>query len=94
MGRLQNDRPRSIKAIAGSSTRRKIYAIGETHTQTVEGFFGLFKNGVRGVYHAISAEYLQAYLDEYAFRYNRRNSNQPMFWAMLNRVNREAPASS
>lgn len=67
----------------------KIYAIGETHTQTVEGFFGLFKTGVRGVYHSISADYLQAYLDEYAFRYNRRDSKEPMFWAMLNRVQRD-----
>lgn len=64
----------------------KVYVEGETHTQTVEGFFGLFKNGVRGVYHAISTNYLQAYLDEYAFRYNRRHSRQPMFWAMLDRV--------
>ena len=64
----------------------KIYVDGATHTQTVEGFFGLFKNGVRGVYHSISGEYLQNYLDEYAFRYNRRNSSTPMFWAMLDRV--------
>jgi transposase len=72
----------------------KIYAMGETHTQTVEGFFGLFKNGVRGVYHAISADYLQAYLDEYAFRYNRRKSKEPMFWEMLNRVQKAGLASS
>lgn len=74
--------------------KAQIYAIGETHTQTVEGFFGLFKNGVRGVYHAISADYLQAYLDEYAFRYNRRGSKEPMFWAMLNRVQKTARASA
>lgn len=72
----------------------KIYAIGETHTQTVEGFFGLFKNGVRGVYHAISTDYLQAYLDEYAFRYNRRDGREPLFWAILNRVQKASPASS
>lgn len=72
----------------------KIYAIGDTHTQTVEGFFGLFKNGVRGVYHAISTDYLQAYLDEYAFRYNRRDGREPMFWAILNRVQKTAPASA
>jgi transposase-like protein len=71
-----------------------VYAIGDTHTQTVEGFFGLFKNGVRGVYHAISTEYLQAYLDEYAFRYNRRHSKEPMFWEMLNRVQRGGLAAS
>jgi len=64
----------------------RIYVQGDVHTQTVEGFFGLFKNGVRGVYHAISTTYLQDYLNEYAFRYNRRNSSTPMFWAMLNRV--------
>jgi transposase-like protein len=72
----------------------EIYVEGEVHTQTVEGFFGLFKNGVRGVYHAVSTKYLQNYLDEYAFRYNRRDGQQPMFWAILNRVQKVAPASS
>jgi hypothetical protein len=73
----------------------RIYVDGDIYTNTVEGFFGLFKNGIRGVYHAISAEYLQNYLDEYAFRYNRRNSDEPMFWAILNRVQKGAvPASS
>lgn len=67
----------------------KVYVDGDTHTQTVEGFFGLFKNGVRGVYHSISVEYLQDYLNEYAFRYNRRHSSQPMFWAMLDRVEKQ-----
>jgi len=73
--------------------RANVYVDGDTHTQTVEGFFGLFKNGVRGVYHAISTTYLQNYLDEYAFRYNRRFSEQPMFWAMLERVEKEQLAS-
>jgi transposase len=74
---------RRIKHNAG------IYVDGDVHTQTIEGFFGLFKNGVRGVYHAISTDYLQNYLDEYAFRYNRRNSSTPMFWAMLDRVQKD-----
>lgn len=72
----------------------KIYVEGDIHTQTIEGFFGLFKNSVRGVYHAISTQYLQNYLDEYAFRYNRRNSTQPMFYAILDRVQKDRPASS
>jgi transposase len=70
-----------------------VYVDGETHTNTVEGFFGLFKNGVRGVYHGISTAYLQNYLDEYTFRYNRRDSAKPMFWAMLDRVEKPALAS-
>jgi transposase len=72
----------------------RVYVDGDTHTQTVEGFFGLFKNGVRGVYHAISTAYLQNYLDEYAFRYNRRDSAKPMFWSMLDRVERDRLASA
>ncbi|MGV1048690.1 MAG: IS1595 family transposase [Solirubrobacterales bacterium] len=65
-----------------------VYVEGDNHTQTIEGFFGLFKNGVRGVYHSVSARYLQNYLDEYSFRYNRRHSNRPLFWAILDRVSK------
>ncbi len=63
-----------------------VYVDGDTHTQTVEGFWGLFKNGVRGVYHAVSTTYLQNYLDEFSFRYNRRDGRDPIFWAILGRV--------
>lgn len=38
----------------------KGYVDGDTHTQTVEGFFGLFKTGVRGVYHAVSCDTCRA----------------------------------
>ena len=38
----------------------RVYVDGDTHTQTVEGFFGLFKNGVRGVYHSISVQVFAA----------------------------------
>jgi transposase-like protein len=71
----------------------KVYVDGDTHTQTIEGFFGLFKNGVRGVYHSVSAAYLQTYLNEYAFRYNRRRSSTPMFWAILDQVRKDALAA-
>jgi transposase-like protein len=71
----------------------QVYVDGDTHTQTVEGFFGLFKNGVRGVYHSVSTAYLQNYMDEYSFRYNRRHSAEPMFYAILNRVQKPALAS-
>jgi transposase len=71
-----------------------VYVDGDTHTNTVEGFFGIFKNSIRGTHHAISVEYLQNYLGEHVFRYNHRHSAQPMFWAMLNRVERDRPASA
>lgn len=84
---------REFKAHRRIRHRSKIYVEGDIYTNTIEGFFGLFKNGVRGVYHAISTEYLQNYVDEYAFRYNRRNSAEPMFWAILNRVRRDRVAA-
>jgi len=49
-----------------------IYVDGNVHTNTIEGFFGLLKTGISGVYHAVSRRYLQSYLDEYSFRYNQR----------------------
>jgi transposase len=67
----------------------RVYVDGDVHTNTIEGFFGLFKNGVRGVYHSISSKYLQSYLDEYCFRYNARHSSTPLFDLILGRVQKE-----
>ncbi len=61
----------------------RIYAEGATHTQTIEGFFSLFKNGVGGVYHSVSPKWLQGYLNEYTWRYNRRDNGRAMFLDLL-----------
>ena len=63
-----------------------VYVIGENHTQTIEGFWSLIKRGIGGVYHAVSVDYLQSYLDEYSFRYNRRHSGNLIFRSILERV--------
>jgi hypothetical protein len=73
--------------------KERIYVDGDVHTQTIEGFFGLMKTGIRGVYHSVSSRYLQNYLDEYAFRYNERNSDEPMFWTILERVSKDQLAA-
>ena len=62
------------------------YVRGDVHTNGVEGFWSLIKNGIRGVYHQVSPEYLQTYLDEYSFRYNRRFEGNQQFKAILARV--------
>ena len=59
---------------------------GDVHTQTIDGFFGLFKAGVRGVYHAVSHKWLQGYLNEYAWRYNHRDDPRAMFRLLLLRA--------
>ncbi|MGQ0739537.1 MAG: IS1595 family transposase [Bacteroidota bacterium] len=48
------------------------YVDGSCHTNTVEGYFGLFKRMVYGIYHQVSTKHLQAYVDEHNFRYNSR----------------------
>ncbi len=67
-----------------------VYVMGDIHTNTVEGFWSLIKRGIGGTHHAVSQKYLQTYLDEYAFRYNRRNVGQPMFRLILEQVSKRA----
>ncbi|SRR5579884_2849076 len=64
----------------------KVYVMGNVHTNCVEGFWSLIKRGIGGTHHAVSQRYLQTYLDEYAFRYNRRNVPRPMFKQILEQV--------
>jgi transposase-like protein len=44
---------------------------GQT-TNNVENFFGIFKRGMKGVYHFCGEQHLQRYLDEFSFRYSNR----------------------
>jgi transposase len=64
----------------------KVYVMGDIHTNTIEGFWSLVKRGIGGVYHSVSAKYLQTYLNEYSFRYNRRDCGNLIFPAILARV--------
>ena len=41
-------------------------------TNTVEGFFGLLKRGINGIYHHVGQQHLHRYLCEFDFRYNTR----------------------
>lgn len=63
-----------------------VYVVGEVHTNTIEGFWSLIKRGIGGVYHSVGRHYLQTYLNEYSFRYNRRFDVQPMFLSILQQV--------
>lgn len=58
---------------------KKEFVVGPIHTNTIEGFWSLFKGGLKGVYKHCGRHYLQTYVNEYAFRYNRRGSEVPMF---------------
>jgi transposase-like protein/IS1 family transposase len=48
------------------------YVIGAVHTNTIEGFWSIFKRGVVGTFHKMSAKYMPLYIAEFQFRYNNR----------------------
>lgn len=62
------------------------YVRGDVHTNSIEGFWGGLKRGIYGVYRVVSKKYLQAYADEYSWRYNHRTLGGGMFEALLNQV--------
>ncbi|HUI89170.1 MAG TPA: IS1595 family transposase [Anaerolineales bacterium] len=49
------------------------YVNGNAYTNTLEGWFALLKRGVTGTFHHVSEQHLDRYVDEFAFRYNRRD---------------------
>ncbi len=48
------------------------YVRGSVHTNTLEGYFSIFKRGMKGVYQHCSEKHLHRYLAEFEFRYNNR----------------------
>jgi transposase len=66
----------------------KVWALGDVHTNTIEGFWSVLKRGINGVYHAVSQKHLQSYVNEYSFRYNHRQDETPMFLTMIDEINK------
>jgi transposase-like protein len=52
---------------------RETYVDGDVHTNGVENVWSLFKRGIMGIFHKVSAKYLPLYLDEFSFRFNNRD---------------------
>jgi transposase len=59
---------------------------GDAYTNTVEGFFGNLKTGIRGNYKKVSHRWLQGYLNEFTWRYNHRHDSRSMFRLLLLRA--------
>ena len=64
----------------------RVYVRGNVHTNTIEGFWSLTKRGIHGVFHSVSKKHLQGYLNEYAWRYNQRDSGRAQFSTILLRA--------
>ncbi|MGA2017220.1 MAG: transposase, partial [Opitutaceae bacterium] len=62
------------------------WVAGIAHTNSIEGFWSQLKRSINGTFHHVSKQHLQAYVDEFAFRYNRRTSERSMFDHVSERV--------
>ena len=62
------------------------YVNGDIHTNTMESFGAILKRGLIGQFHKVSKKYLQNYLDEFEYRYNKRTqSGNDVFENLLKR---------
>jgi transposase-like protein len=59
------------------------YVHGQAHVNSVENVWSLFKRGLQGQFHHVSAKYLQEYLDEFAFRHSHRHEKGRLFDLVL-----------
>lgn len=48
--------------------------------------WSILKRGIYGVYRNVSKKYLQAYMDEYGWRYNNRRYQDKMFDLLLGEI--------
>jgi transposase-like protein len=61
------------KTVTHSKEEYVRYEPGEiVHTNTAEGYFSIFKKGMRGIYQHCGEKHLHRYLAEFDFRYNNR----------------------
>ena len=78
--RLHTDESRLYPAVGGEFAAHETvkhsageYARGDVHTNSVEGFFGILKRGMKGTYQHCGEQHPQRYLDEFSFRYSNRS---------------------
>jgi transposase len=73
------------------------YVRGPVHTNSIEGFWNLFKAAYRGTYVWVSPKYLQTYLHEFEYRWNLRRHAHLMLPVLLQafaRPERRTPSLS
>ena len=70
------------------------YVRGNVHTNTIEGFWSQLKRSLSGTYHAVSPKYLQSYVNEFAYRYSKRDWPISLFFPMISRAVRPVGLAS
>lgn len=62
---------------------RKQWADGDTHVNSLEGFWCILKRSIRGTHVHVSGKHLDKYLGEFEYRYNMRKTPELMFDRLL-----------
>jgi transposase-like protein len=65
------------------------YVRGNVHTNSIEGFWSQLKRSINGTFHHVSKQHLQSYVNEFVYRYNLRQSAQPIFSDLSSRVSQQ-----
>jgi hypothetical protein len=70
--RLYNDMLDHVESHEAVRHSAGEYVRGDVHTNSVEGYFSIFKRGMKGIYQHCAEKHLHRYLAEFDFRYNNR----------------------
>ena len=89
---IYTDELASYLGIATQDTRHETvnhsaeeWAVGDVHTNSIEGVWSLFKRSIIGAFHKVSAKHLDRYLDELEWRFSNRD-NDHIFVHTLRRI--------
>lgn len=79
--RIMTDECPGYEGIADADTKHETvnhrleeWVRGDVHTNSMEGVWSLFKRSIVGSYHQVSGKHLDAYLDEFEWRFNQRDN--------------------
>lgn len=90
---LHTDEYRVYKSVASRGYIHKVidhsrsqYAKMGVSTNAMEGFWSQLKRSIHGTYHSVSVKYLQQYVNEFAYRYNKRNDQKSLFDTIIEEI--------
>lgn len=88
--RVSTDEHRSYRHLANAGFDHGVinhsldeYVNGDTHTNTIEGYWSRLKNSIKGTHVHVSEQHLWKYVSEFSYRYNMRKQPQEMFNRMI-----------
>lgn len=83
---IQSDAFRSYNALAGnycSDMQKYDPKSDDSRLKWLHVMISNIKANIEGAYHGLEGTYLQRYLDEFCYRFNRRHSRKPVFDHLL-----------